>query len=138
MKQNHHNQLGLVSKPYNHIKEGMHQIYLDGLIKHLEYVGINHNDVSMIIREPEWYDGYRQSQSLCDLIVCLREREFIGIELKGSMGKRLKGVGQLDMGHRFTRTYLKQPYTKGIFAVYMGEPGKYYHEVIPYDRQKTT
>jgi hypothetical protein len=115
----------------------MHHIYLDNLMHHLDLVGVPRQQISMILREPEWFDDRAENKSLCDLIFCLRDNTAVGLELKGSDHKRSKAIEQLDMGARFTNMYLKHKYVAGIFAVYL-EPKRYYYERIPYDRQKAT
>jgi hypothetical protein len=112
------------------VGERNHAIYLENLVHHLDQIGVEKKGISCIFKEPEWFNVDLNNNSLCDLIILLRNNTCFGVELKGSKSKRYKATEQLKQGKLFSELHFPNYiYTHGVFAVYLYH-ANYYHDII--------
>ena len=97
------------------------------LAQNLKKIGIDPDEVLLIIKEPEIYDRGRQQQAP-DILILTRNHQWFVVELKGCKRKKAKALSQIHSGFRFLRT-LGIRHIIGKFVIYDHHQGYKYENI---------
>lgn len=106
-----------------------HEFFLDELCtrNNLHKIGINHEDVILIVKEPELYFQGQMRQAP-DILILTKDHHWFVIELKGCKSKRQKAIHQIHAGFEFLRS-LGIRNVSGKFVIYDHHVGYHYENI---------